>query len=77
MNWKKVESREDLPKKRPFISLWKGLICITEYDDEQDKFWIMFSPYVYERPWIIPHDRESKFSHYVPLDYPEAYPLDY
>ena len=76
--WKKLQSLDDLPKEGTnFLALWKGRICIGQYCKEDEAFFISFDPATYEGSWEVAPDRLKKFSHYILLDYPDAYPDDF
>ncbi len=72
--WLPVRDHRDLPKDRVFISLWKGRISLTEYDEDEDKFYIVFDPAQYEYSMPLDTDRIGKFTHWMELpNIPEDY----
>lgn len=76
MNWIKVNNpRLDMPiDGRPFISLWKGRISLTQFDLDEHRFYIMFDPAEYSQAWQIPQERENKFTDWMELpDYPQDF----
>jgi|FreactcultuFSWF8_1027224.scaffolds.fasta_scaffold07004_2 hypothetical protein len=75
MKWNTIENSAALPRDgRPFISLWKGRISLTQYDTEEGRFYIMFDLAEYSQSWCIPQDRENKFTHWMELpNMPEDY----
>lgn len=78
LEWKKIESIDDLPKDGTrFLALWKGLICIAQYCNDDEKFFISFAPAEYEKSWEVSEDRLIKFSHFNLLPYPDVYPDDF
>jgi hypothetical protein len=75
VNWINIKTSSQLPRNgRVFLSLWKGRICLTQYDEDESRFYIMFDPADYSQSWQITPERENKFTHYMEL--PEL-PIDY
>lgn len=76
MDWKKVnrdDPRSSVPKDRPFLALWKGAICLCEFDEEVNHFFIGCMPASYLGFWKLDRDREAKFTHWCELVRPEEY----
>lgn len=77
MNWIKIldreKVREQLPKEKPFLCLWKGVISLCEYDEEEDSFYLCFYPAQYENIIKLIQERERKITHFAILDLPEGY----
>ena len=77
MKWIKIQNRElarqELPKDRSFLVMWKGRISICQFDKDEDSFFISFDPGVYEASWKISLDRERKFQYWAELEYPEGW----
>lgn len=46
-----------------FLSLWKGRACLTQYDEDEARFYIIWEPAEYPAPWPVSKDRENKFTH--------------
>lgn len=66
-----VANSSDLPRDgNTFISLWKGRICLTQYDTEEEAFYIMFEPAEYASPMKVSEDRENKFTHLMHINDP-------
>jgi len=65
MKWIIVkEPRLDLPLDGSiFLSMWKGRICLTQFDTDEFRFYIMFEPAQYSQAWQVDPEREGKFSH--------------
>jgi hypothetical protein len=79
MEWIECSNSKDLPRDGIiFLSLWKGRICMTQFDVEEGSFYIMFEPAGYSQAWRVDWERESKFTHWMPLpDLPkELYGMD-
>ena len=75
MEWttrKDVHNRSDLPKDVQFLALWKGAICLIEYDDDKDLFCMINQPSTYEVTHL-PLERESKITHVCLLERPKDY----
>jgi hypothetical protein len=71
--WKKVNSRDDLPKdgRRCFLVMYKGLHAICEYNKEEDAFYIDFAPDEYGANKV---NREHKIKWWMDLpDFPEDF----
>lgn len=80
MKWNKIipnidrtKIRDQLPKDRPFIALWKGAFCLCEYDNDLDRFIIGIMPAMYLGFWKVDPERECKFTYWAELDLPEDY----
>lgn len=65
--------RRNLPLNKPFLCLWKGVICLCEYDQDIDRFFIGMMPISYLGFWKLDIEREKKITHYMILDLPEDY----
>jgi hypothetical protein len=76
MDWKRVDRknpREALPKDKVFLALWKGVICLCEFDEDIDHFYIGMMPAVYLGFWKLDKEREGKFTHWCELNMPCDY----
>ncbi len=80
INWKKIDLPFDrrkfisqLPEYKPFLVLWKGAICLCEFDVEIDRFFIGMMPASYLGFWKLDVERESKMTHWVELQLPKDY----
>jgi len=77
MEWKKVKDRNnvrsELPSDKPFLCLWKGTICLCEWDDDIKKFYIGMMPACYLGFWPLERERETKITLYCELQMPEDY----
>lgn len=77
MNWIKIKNRDyaiaEMPKDRVFLSLWKGAICITEFDEEERAFYICMFPAAMAGIMKVSQEREGKFTHWCELKLPEDY----
>lgn len=71
MNWNKIEFSGNYPHiprdGSNFLAIWKGRICICQYDEEEGRFFICFDPGDYCSTMKVSQDRENKFSHWQPL----------
>ncbi len=65
--------RDLLPKDKPFLALWKGAICLCEFDEEINRFYIGMMPASYLGFWKLDIDREKKFTHYANVELPKDY----
>lgn len=75
MQWiarKNLHDRSDLPRNQQFLGLWRGAICLFEYDEEKDLFCMANQPSTYE-VMTLPHEREPKITHICFLSRPEDY----
>lgn len=66
MNWIKVSSRDDMPKDRPFLAIWKGHACIARFHSDENSFYICFDPSQYDNH-ALDLIAESKFSYWAEL----------
>lgn len=67
MNWIEVKHDSELPRdERPFLAVWKGRICLVQYDAEDRRFHICFEP-SWTGTFVINQDRVHKFTHWMPL----------
>ena len=78
MNWKKITDkknpRSEIPKDgNSFLVLWKGQICLLQYDSDLDKFWGCVEPYVTRKVWLLDEENELKISYWIPLKKPDGY----
>ncbi len=77
ISWKKINNRaaakDELPKDKPFLGLWKGVVCLCEYDEEVRRFYIGMMPASYLGFWALDPEREGKFTHWAYIDIPEDY----
>ena len=64
--------RACLPLDKQFFAIWKGCICIAEYDSDDDCFYICTLPAQYG-VMKVDRERECKFTHYCEIVYPEDY----
>lgn len=68
MEWISVNGSQELPRDESvFLAIWKGRICMTQYDKDEGRFFIMFDPAIYGASWMLSQDRECKFTHWMPL----------
>lgn len=66
INWIPVITRNFMPMDGSnFLSIWKGRICLTKYDEEENSFWICMDADRFTA--IIGPERENKFTHWMPL----------
>lgn len=72
MNWIRIED-QPLPKDRQFLALWKGGICLAEYDEEEGRFYICMFPASIAGIMRVSQERENKFTHWCELERPEDY----
>lgn len=77
MKWQKIEdrskARDYLPKDKPFLAFWKGVICLCQFDEDEDQFYIGFLPTEYTGFFKVAKEREGKFTHWIELELPEDY----
>jgi hypothetical protein len=74
LNWNPITTlRKDVPLNRQFLALWKGVICIAEYDQDEDKFYICFYPAQNASIMKVENERENKFTHWYELTCPQDY----
>ena len=68
MDWIKIKDSYDLPRDGTvFLAIWKGRTCLTQFDKEEGRFYIVFDPAYYSQCWQIPPEREGKFSYWMQL----------
>lgn len=77
MDWITIPDRNEvrkyIPKDKPFLGLWKGVICLCEFDEDVDRFYVGMMPGCYLGFWKLDIEREGKFTHYCELELPEDY----
>lgn len=80
MHWVKINPeidrtkyRNQFPKNKPFLALFKGSIALCEYDEDLDHFFIGIMPASYLGFWKLDRDRECKITHICMLEMPEDY----
>jgi hypothetical protein len=73
MKWNRVKNRNDMPKIGQFLALWKGAICMAQYDEKLNQFWIAYFPAETCGLMLVTHEREDKFTHWVYVREPEDY----
>ncbi len=79
MNWITIKNTEYPRHEMPmdgstFISLWKGRISLTQFDEEEGRFYIIWFPAEYPASARIEQEREDKFTHWMKLPgLPEDY----
>ena len=66
-------AREELPLDKVFFALWKGAFCISEFDDDENCFYISFLPAQMTGLMKVSLDREYKFTHFCIPEYPKDY----
>ena len=48
MKWIEVSDRENIrnmiEREKSFVAIWKGCLCIAEFDEEKDCFYVGFMP---------------------------------
>ena len=77
LDWKKIESRSDLPKDgNTFLCLWKGRVSLCQYDCEENSYYLIYDPANHGN-FKLDQERENKITHIIILDYPDSYPDDY
>jgi hypothetical protein len=68
MEWIKVNHKQELPHDGSvFLSMWKGRICMTQYDIDEGRFYIIFNPAEYSQCMCVSQSRENKFEYWMPL----------
>lgn len=67
MEWIKVNDFE-MPKNRTFIAFWKGIYCLSEYDEGH--FYISFAPCIFFCGKKIEKHQEKWFTHWCELELP-------
>lgn len=69
MKWIKInDSRLEIPRDgSEFLAIWKGIVCIAQFDEDEGRYYITFQPAVYPGNSRIPQEREVKFTHWMPL----------
>lgn len=68
MEWIKIESSHELPRDGSvYLTIWKGRICMTQFDIDEGRFYIMFDPAQYSQSWQVAQEREGKFAYWMPL----------
>lgn len=67
-----VNNNSDLPRDRQFLGLWKGIICLIEYDEEENRFYMANQPSSYGCSKIS-QERECKITHFCILEMPDNY----
>lgn len=74
INWHSVKDKP-LPRdnRGVFIALWKGCVCLTEYDEDEDRFYISMMPATHMGSWQVHQEREGKFTHWCEANLPEDY----
>jgi len=65
--------KKTLPLDSPFLCLWKGTVCICEYEEEEDHFYIGMMPACNLGFWKLDRERERKITHYMRLELPDDY----
>lgn len=77
MKWIKISNphivREELPKDKQFLALWKGQFGICEFNEDEDFFCLCLLPAQMAGIMNVSREREGKFTHYALLEYPEDY----
>ena len=69
----KGNERQELPRDKQFFCLWKGQFGLSEFDEEENCFYLCFLPAQMSGMMKVDRDREGKFTHYCIPDYPEDY----
>ena len=77
--WRPVNSIDDLPKSgKSFMAIWNGRICIAQYHDDEERFWISYDPAACESNGAhLDKTSELRISYWFPLVYPDCYPEEY
>lgn len=77
MDWIKIKDREhaaqELPKDRVFLAIWKGVICIAEWKQKEQRFYIGMMPTQIIGFQKVEPERERKFTHWCELTLPDDY----
>lgn len=74
--WNAIEHRVQLPKDRIILTMWKGRISLSKYDEDEGRWFIIWDPVEYV-PMMLPQERENKFTHWMDLPKEPEYPEDY
>ena len=73
MEWIKITEKTQLPLEGQFLAIWKGRICIVEYDEDLDRFEICFEP-AQTGTYRIEPEGWAKFYYWMPLpDFPQEW----
>lgn len=74
MKWISIKNerraRDHLPKGTSFLAIWKDYICIAEFNEEDDHFYICFLPAQMSGIMKVTKDREMRFTHYCVIESP-------
>lgn len=75
MEWIKLpddfhNGRTYFPLATQFLAIWKGQICLVDYDEEMDRFILCMLPSQYPGVMIVSRERECKFTHFCELKRP-------
>ncbi len=80
MNWIKIPEevrfnrdllKKTLPKENEFLCFWKGAICLCEYDQDVDRYYIGMMPACYLGFFKLEIEREAKITHFCALEHPK------
>jgi hypothetical protein len=68
MEWIKVNDYNDLPKnEKPFLVMWKGRVCLAQYDIEDLSFYLAFDPAIYDGTVKVDLNHAGKFKYWMEL----------
>lgn len=73
MKWIEIRDRSELPRDKVFLGLWKGAICLCEFDENDQRFYICMMPACTSGIMKVDQEREGKFTHYMLIDLPKDY----
>lgn len=63
-----------LPKNEVFLAIWRGRICLTQFEEDEYRYYIISDPAIYPQCQAVDHDRFGKFDYWMPLpEMPEEY----
>lgn len=78
MHWRKIpiedhylKLRQHLPLDTQFIAIWKGVMCLCEYDENEDRFYIGMLPSTGMGFFRLDKDRECKFTYVLDVILPK------
>lgn len=75
MEWIKVckskDIRDQFPVDDVFLAIWNSWVCLCEYNDETDRYYVNMLPTQYKPGHPVDNLDEYKFTHYMPIQYPQ------
>lgn len=76
MDWIKIKdcqnARAEMPQEKQFLAIWKGAVCLCQFDEIEEVFAICYYPASYES-FVVSPEREIKFTHWAEIPLPEDY----